>query len=198
MTRCSIVEYAAAVRGRYSRACKKEKTGILNEFVATTGMHRKAVIRLLNGRDRSPGTEKRGGPPLYGHEAMAALRLAWEASDCLCSKRLQPLLPELVGIPKRCGELKVTEEIEAQLCRMSPSTVDRLLRRWRGSTKRRGLSTTRPETLVKHSIPIRTFSDWNEKMPGFLEADLVAHCGESAEGFYLTTLSTVDVATGWC
>jgi len=81
---------------------------------------------------------------------------------------------------------------------MSASTIDRILRRWRGSGRRRGLSTTKPGTLLKNSIPVRTFSDWNENKPGFLEADLVAHCGDSAEGFYLTTLSTVDVATGWC
>ena len=198
MTRRSVVEYAEAVRGRYFRAGKKAKTEILNEFVATTGMHRKAVIRLVNGRGRSSGKKKRGRPRLYGHEAMAALRVAWEASDCLCSKRLQPFLPELASILKRCGELSVTGDTEAQLCQMSPSTIDRLLRRWRGSGTRRGLSTTKPGTLLKNSIPIRTFSDWNENKPGFVEADLVAHCGESTEGFYITTLSTVDVVTGWC
>ena len=198
MTRCSIVEYAEAVRGRYFRAAKKAKTEMLNEFVATTGMHRKAVIRLLNRRGRRSGSKKRGRPRLYKHEAMVAMKVAWEASDCLCSKRLQPFLPELVGILKRCGELTTTEETEAQLCQMSPSTIDRLLRRWRGSGTRRGLSTTKPGTLLKNSIPIRTFGDWSENKPGFLEVDLVAHCGESAEGFYLTTLSTVDVATGWC
>jgi hypothetical protein len=197
VTRCSIVEYAEAVRGRYFRAPKKAKTEMLNEFVATTGMHRKAVIRLLNRRSRSSGSKKRGRPRLYRHEAMVALKVAWEASDCLCSKRLQPFLPELVGILKRCGELTMTGEIEAQLCQMSPSTIDRLLWQWRESGARRGLSTTKPGTLLKNSIPIRTFSDWNENKPGFLEADLVAHCGDSAEGFYLTTLSTVDVATGW-
>jgi hypothetical protein len=197
VTRCSIIEYADAVRGRYLGAPKKAKTEMLNEFVATAGMHRKSVIRLLNRRSRSSGSKKRGRPRLYRHEAMVALKATWEASDCLCSKRLQPFLPELVGILKRCGELTMTEETEAQLCQMSPSTIDRLLRRWRGSGTRRGLSTTKPGTLLKNSIPIRTFSDWNENKPGFLEADLVAHCGDSAEGFYLTTLSTVDVATGW-
>lgn len=198
VTRRSVVEYAEAVHGRYFGAAKKTKTEILNEFVATTGMHRKAVIRLLNRRGRPSGKEKRGRPRLYGHEATAALKVAWEASDCLCSKRLHPFLPELVGILKRCGELTVTGETGTQLCQMSPSTIDRLLRRWHGSGTRRGLSTTKPGTLLKNSIPIRTFSDWNENRPGFVEADLVAHCGESAEGFYLTTLSTVDVATGWC
>jgi hypothetical protein len=129
---------------------------------------------------------------------MAALKVAWEATDRLCSKRFHPFLPELVGILKRTSELHLTEEAERQLYRVSPSTIDRILRRWRGSDRRRGLSTTKPGTLLKNSIPVRTFSDWNENKPGFLEADLVAHCGDSAEGFYLTTLSTVDVATGWC
>jgi hypothetical protein len=197
VTRRSIVEYAEAVRGRYFRASRKAKAEMLNEFVATTGMHRKAVIRLLNRRGRSSEKKKRGRSRLYRLEPMAALKVAWEASDCLCSKRLQPFLPELVGILKRCGELTMTGETEAQLCQMSPSTIDRILRGWRGSGTRRGLSTTKPGTLLKNSIPIRTFSDWNENKPGFLEADLVAHCGDSAEGFYLTTLSTVDVATGW-
>ena len=198
MTRRSIEEYAEAVRRRYFRADKKAKTEMLNEFVATTGMHRKAVIRSLNRRGRSSGKEKRGRPRLYGFEVMAALKVVWKATDCLCSKRLQPFLPELVGIMKRCGELTMTGDIEAQLCQMSPSTIDRGLRRWRGNGTRRGLSTTKPGTLLKNSIPIRTFSEWNENKPGFLEADLVAHCGDSAESFYLTTLSTVDVATGWC
>jgi len=129
---------------------------------------------------------------------MAALKTAWEATDRLCSKRFHPFLPELIGVLKRTGELRVTEAAEGQLYRMSPSTIDRLLRRWRGSGSRRGLSTTKPGTLLKNSIPVRTFSEWNESKPGFLEADLVAHCGDSAEGFFLTTLSTVDVATGWC
>ena len=198
MTRRSITEYAEAVRGRYFRASKKKKTEILNEFVATTGMHRKAAIRLLNRRVRPPGKKRSGRPRLYGLEAMSALKVAWEATDRLCSKRFQPFLPELVGILKRTGELRVTEEAERQLYRMSPSTIDRLLRRWRGSGRRRGLSTTKPGTLLKNSIPVRTFSEWEDTRPGFIEVDLVAHCGDSAEGFYLTTLSTVDVATGWC
>jgi hypothetical protein len=198
VTRRSITEYAEAVRGRYFQASKKAKTEMLNEFVATTGMHRKAVIRLLNRRGRPAGKKRSGRPRLYGLEAMAALKVAWEATDRLCSKRFHPFLPELVGILKRTSELSVTEGAEGQLYRMSPSTIDRLLRRWRRNGTRRGLSTTKPGTLLKNSIPVRTFSEWNEDNPGFLEADLVAHCGDSAEGFYLNTLSTVDVATGWC
>ena len=161
-------------------------------------MHRKAAIRLLNRRNRPAGRKSSGRPKLYDLEVMAVLKVAWEATDRLCSKRFQPFLPELVGILKRNGEITVTGETEEKLCRMSPSTIDRILRRWRRSGPRHGISTTKPGTLLKNAIPVRTFSEWNEKKPGFLEADLVAHCGDSVEGFYLTTLSTVDVATGWC
>jgi hypothetical protein len=177
---------------------KKLKTKILDEFVAATGLHRKAAIRLLNRRGRASGKKRCGRPRLYGLEVMAALKVAWEATDRLCSKRFHPFLPELADILKRNGELRVNGEIEVQLCRMSPSTIDRILRRWRGNGSRHGLSTTKPGTLLKNAIPVRTFSEWNENKPGFLEVDLVAHCGDSAEGFYLTTLSAVDVATGWC
>jgi len=91
----------------------------------------------------------------------------------------------------------MTAEIEDQLCRMSPSTIDRLLRPYRRLGGRRPFTTTKPGSLLKNSIPIRTFADWEEDRPGFLEADLVPHCGESSEGFYLTTLCAVDVASGW-
>jgi hypothetical protein len=88
-------------------------------------------------------------------------------------------------------------EIEAQLCQMSPATIDRLLHPWRWIGGRRPFTTTKPGSLLKNSIPIRTFADWQEDQPGFLEVDLVSHCGDSSEGLYLTTLSTVDVASGW-
>ena len=93
--------------------------------------------------------------------------------------------------------MTMTTEIEAQLYRMSPSTIDRLLRPWRRLGGRRPFTTTKPGSLLKSSIPIRTFADWQEDRPGFLEVDLVPHCGDISGGFYLTTLSTVDVATCW-
>ncbi len=102
-------------------ASKKLKTKILEEFVAATGLHRKAAIRLLNRRSRPASGKRKGRPRLYGLEVIAAIKVAWEATDCLCSKRLQPFLPELVAILKAKGELRVTEETEAQLCRLSPS-----------------------------------------------------------------------------
>ncbi len=190
-------EYTEAVRGRYLRAGKKEKGRILDEFTQVTGYHRKAAIRRLRrGSQPQPG-KRRGRPRRYGPQVAEALKVAWEATDRLCSRRLHPFLPELVRVLRRHGDRTMTAEVEAQLCQMSPSTIDRLLRPWRKLGGRRPLSTTKPGSLLKSSIPIRTFADWQENRPGFLEVDLVPHCGESAEGFYLTTLCAVDVASGW-
>ena len=197
MTRASIREYTEAVRWRYLRAPKKEKGKILDEFTKITGRHRKAAIRLLR-RGNQPGANRnRGRPRQYGAAVVGALRMAWEATDRLCSKRLCPFLPELVTVLRRHGDSTMSVEVKAQLCQISPSTIDRLLRPYRQLGGRRPFTTTKPGSLLKSSIPIRTFTDWQEDRPGFLEVDLVSHCGESAEGFYLTTLSTVDVASGW-
>jgi hypothetical protein len=126
-----------------------------------------------------------------------ALRKVWEASDRLCSKRLKPFVGEMVKVMRQHSELAVNASLEAELCRMSPATIDRLLRPWRRLGGRRPLSTTKPGSLLKNSIPIRAFANWTDKRPGFLEVDLVAHCGESTEGLYLNTLCAVDVASGW-
>ena len=197
MTQSSIREYVGAVRERYFLGSKKDKGKILDEFTNVTGRHRKAAIRLIRHGGRTRIGKKRGRPGQYGPAVVGVLRLAWEATDRLCSKRLQPFLPELVNILRRQGETSMPADVEARLCQISSSTIDRLLRPWRRLGGRRPFSTTKPASLLKSSIPIRTFADWQEDRPGFIEADLVPHCGESAEGFYLNTLSTVDVATGW-
>ncbi len=197
MTRASIREYTEAVRGRYLRASKMEKGKILDELTKVIGCHRKAAIRLLRRGNQQGTKRKRGRSRQYGIAIAEALRVVWEATDRLCSKRLHPFLPELVKILRRHGNATITADIEAQLCRMSPSTIDRLLCPWRRLGGRRPFTTTKPGSLLKSSIPIRTFADWQEDRPGFLEVDLVSHCGESTEGFYLTTLCAVDVASGW-
>ena len=197
MTRASILEYAEALRGRYLVGSKIDKGRMLEQFTMVTGCHRKAAIRLLRREGQAKVKRRRGRPRRYGTAVTSALRLAWEATDRLCSKRLQPFLPELIAVLRRHGESDLSAQVEAQLCQMSPSTIDRLLRPYRRPGGRRPFTTTRPGSLLKKSIPIRTFADWQEDRPGFLEVDLVAHCGESTEGFYLTTLCSVDIATGW-
>jgi hypothetical protein len=196
VTRRSIMEYVQALRNRYFRASREEKGKMLDEFTQVTGLHRKAAIRLIN-RPGQPGAGKRRGHPAMYQDVLQPLIAIWEASDRLCSKRLQPFLPEMIRVLRQHGEQQLDASKEAQLCRMSPSTIDRLLRPRRQVGGRRSLSTTRPGNLLKNSIPIRTFTDWQENKPGFMEIDLVAHCGESTEGFYLNTLCAVDVASGW-
>lgn len=197
VTRESIKEYSEAIRERYRRAMKKEKGKILDEFTKATGLHRKAAIRLLNRRSPVARKRRSGRPPKYGARVIEALKAVWEASDRLCSKRLHPFLPEFIKVLRRCGESDINAEIEAELCRVSPATIDRVLHPWRHKGARRSFSTTRPGSLLRNAIPIRTFADWQENRPGFIEVDLVAHCGESLDGFYLNTLMAVDVATGW-
>ena len=170
---------------------------MLDEFTQVTGLHRKAAIRLLHRLGQPRTGKRRGRPRKYGTGAAEGLRVVWEAADRLCSKRLQPFVPEMVKVLRQHGEQQIDASTEGQLCRMSLFTIDRLLRPCRRLGGRRGLTTTRPGSLLKSLIPIRTFADWQEGNPGFIEIDLVAHCGEITEGFYLNTLCAVDVASGW-
>ena len=194
MTLKSIQEYTAIMRQRYLKASKKEKSQILNEYVKVTGYHRKAAIRVI--LKRALLTAGRKGHPATYSSVLQPLRVIWEASDRLCSKRLQPFIPEMIRVLRHKGELQVNAATEAQLVKLSASTIDRMLRPYRNAGGRKSRSTTQPG-LLKNLIPIRTFADWQENKPGFLEIDLVAHCGESVDDFYLNTLSAVDVASGW-
>lgn len=201
MSRSSVHEFAAVLRQRYQVANRAQRKEILDEFLAVTSYHRKSAIRLFalrvaDGR-RTVSGRRRGRPRLYEPAVVAALQVLWESADCICSRRLQPFAPKLLAALRRHGELLLDPEVEAHLCRMSSATMDRLLHPLRHLHRRRGLSSTKPGTLLKQAIPVRPFADWDEQRPGFLEVDLVAHCGESTEGFYLCTLNTVDVATGW-
>ena len=150
---------------------------------------------LLNHAQEGQHPPELQHPRHYGPDVQHALFLVWHAANCICAKRLIPYLPTLVEALERHEHLHLTEECRSQLLSMSAATADRLLRSQRKGGQR-GLSTTRPGTLLKQQIPIRTFEDWNETRPGFLEADLVAHCGADIEGGYLYTLTLTDVATG--
>lgn len=191
----SILEYAAAVRSRYLRGCLREKKEILDEFCKATGRHRKSAIRLLH-RVRSGAGKRHGRPREYGSDFALALKVAWEATDCICSKRLAPFLKELVPILERHGELRVSEAVRGQLMHVSAATIDRSLAPYR-LKPRHGASTTRAVPHLRTLIPIRTFADKKGLTVGCLEVDLVAHCGTSTQGFYLHTLMAVDLVTGW-
>ena len=192
----TVHEVAKALRARYLQASRKEKAKILDEFCQTTGLHRKATIRLLRGGAGGP-SRGRGRPRRYGPEALDALRLLWEVGDRMCGKLLVAVIPDLLAALERHGELRVAPQVRAALLAISPATVDRLLRPARRALGRQPRRQSPAATSLKAQIPIRTWSEWTDVKPGSVQADLVLHCGESMEGFFLTTLTVVDVATGW-
>ena len=193
MTQQTVHEYAAALRHRYRAARKGAKWEILDEFCQTTGMHRKAAIRLLGKRTR-PRLVGRGRPRRYGPEVTQALVKLWEVGDRMCGKLLASVVPDLLAAPERHGELLVVPDIRALLLQVSPSTIDRLLRR-HGTGGLRQRKRQRPAiTSLKSQVPIRTWGEWRGVKPGSLQADLVLRCGESVEGFFLTTLCAVAIA----
>ncbi|HAF69840.1 TPA: hypothetical protein DCL37_00545 [Candidatus Acetothermia bacterium] len=161
-------------RPRYLEASRKEKGQTLDEFVALTSYQRKSAIRLLRHGYRPKHLDQRGQPRLYTPDVKAALLPVWEACGCICSKCLAPFLPEIVAVPNRGGGLSIRPETEKLLLQLSPATIDRMLKTHRPKPLR-GRSTTKPGTLFKHQIPVRTFAHWNDARPGFLEVDLVAH-----------------------
>jgi hypothetical protein len=197
MSQRSKREMIAAIRPRYLKATKAGKAQILDELIATTGYHRKSAIRVLQHGPKPQGLKKPGRRKIYQGEVVQALEQIWEICGRICSKRLQPFLSEMVTVLARCHELYLPAETQALLLAMSPATIDRCLKKARFTSPRHGLATTKPGALLKQAIPIRTFTPWEEEHPGFLEIDLVAHCGSTTEGIYLNTLTATDVATGW-
>ena len=192
------MEYLKAVHLRYKKANRKEKTNILNEFCKNCGYHRKHAIRTLNTFKRftKPKPKKRGKPPIYDKSIIIKpLKRIWLAANLPCSKRLKAILPLwLPSYEKEFG--KLSPDVPTALCHISASTIDRILKPTRIKYRGRGRSTTKPGTLLKKQIPIKT-DQWDETRPGFLEADTIAHCGESMAGMFAFTLDGVDIATGW-
>ncbi len=123
--------------------------------------------------------------------------MAWSAANFIASKRLAPFLKELIPSLERHGHLDLTDKTRDKVTSVSAATIDRILTPHRKQLNGRGISTTKPGTLLKKQIPIRTFADWTENKPGFFEADLVAHCGGDVSGAFLYSLVLTDVATGW-
>ena len=190
MSQKSKRELLAALRPRYRQATRTEKGTILDELVATTGYHRKYAVQLLSHSPRHHQRGRRASWRKYTSDVVYALEKVWRVANCIC--------PELVEALERHGEIHLDEQTRALLFEISPATADRLLRPARRKEGRRhGLSTTKPGTLLKQPIPVRTFVEWEEAKPGFVEVDPVAHGGDSARGEYLHSLDLVDVATRW-
>jgi len=191
-------EYIETIFLRYRNASRSDKILILNEFCATLGYHRKHAIRVLRKfkRFRKPKNKKRGRAPVYSHPSiLKPLKKIWLAANLPCSKRLKIILPLWIpGYIQSFGPLSPI--VVKALSLISPATIDRILSPTRTHYKKRGRSTTKPGTLLRNQIPIKT-NQWDESRPGFLEADTVAHCGDSLSGMFAYTLDAVDIATGW-
>ena len=194
-------ELLDAIRDRYACSGRIEKGVILDELVASTGYDRKHAIKLLKPPSISPSVarvarKRRRRPPTYGPDVCAAFIQLWKLSRGLCPKRLVPFLPELLEALERHQEVCLPEPIRTKILKMSTATAERILKHHR-HLHDYGISTTRPGTWLRQQIPLHTFSDWQDTLPGFMEIDLVAHCGDTAAGQFVYTLTMTDVASGW-
>ena len=188
--------YLKAIRTRYRRARKKVKVTILDEFCAVCGYHRKYAIRLLNQRGKPRRKRRAGRKPVYASaELLTALKRIWFASDQMCSKKLKAAIPLWLPFYETVYKT-LTPETQDKLSSISAATIDRVLKTVRVAHGRKGLSGTKPGSLLKNQIPIRTHF-WDVSQPGFMEADTVAHCGNSLAGDFVWSLTMTDILTTW-
>src|SRR6266511_4646163 len=170
-SKCELLEM---VRPRYLKASKAEKQKMLDEFTSATGYHRKHAIRVLKNQVQVQNHLKgktKTYQTIYGGDVVQALEQIWEIYGRICSKRLQPFLPEAIRVLERCQEIELSTDTKERLLKISSASMDRCLRSVHLQSPH-GLSTTKPGSLLKNLIPIRTFTEWDEERPGFMEIHL--------------------------
>ncbi|MBU1427378.1 transposase family protein [bacterium] len=200
------------LRDRYRKSSKKEKTIMLDEFIRLTRYNRSYAARVLRLKEvlgymhirgkrvrlvRDKRKIKRKKKKIYDEGVLVALKEIWKICDYICSKRLAPFLKEIIPVLEKWREINLSAKVREKLFKISAATIDRLLTDTRKRFRIKGRSTTRPGSLLKKSIPIRTFADWDEAKPGFFEADLVSHDGGVVRGDFIQSLNFTDISTGW-
>jgi len=188
-----------AMTERYRRASKTEKGRMLFELCALTGWSRGHARQVLTGARETQAQKHPPAPrvPGYGAEVLEPLTKIWAALGGPCGKRLHPFMAEVMAAMRRHGELEVSADLESKLLRASPATLDRLLRSERRRLQVKGRQGTKPGSLLRRQIPIRTFAEWDEHLPGFCEVDLVGHEGGDPRGQFCQTLDLTCVFSGW-
>jgi 5S rRNA maturation endonuclease (ribonuclease M5) len=196
MSNSAKKEYLQQIRKRYFSATRPEKSRILDEFCTVCNYNRKYAIRLICKKEQKQELRK-GRPRKYYSEAIKAfLKDLWIVTNLACSKRLKAAIALWLPSYKLHYKNFLSDKDIQLLYQISPRTIDRLLKRLKSKYKKFGLCTTKPGSLLKKHIPIKV-NQWDETKPGFIEADTVAHCGDSIAGQFVYTLNTVDIATGW-
>ena len=205
--RSSVVRVVAP---RYQKGGKKHKGNILKEFMELTGYNRCYAAYLLRSHGKririskdtvveGDITKKAERVPhrIYDEVVFHVLRKIWFIMDCICGKRLAPVLKEIIAKLEMHKEIKLDRTTRGKLHKISAATIDRLLSEEKKKDNIKGRSHTKPGTLLKNQIPIRTFSEWDEKRPGFVEIDLVGHEGGDPRGDFIQTLDMTDICTTW-
>lgn len=189
-------ELVRAIGERYRVAAREDKLRILDEFVAVTGYHRKHSIRVLNDDSTATAPVRAPRLRLYDEAVREVLIVLWEAADRICGKRLKALVPVLLPALERHRHLQLDASIREKVMAVSASTIDRMLAMARGRVDGpRTRVSAKP--AIRKAVPVRTFGDWNNPLPGFMEADLVSHGGENVAGSFAHTLVLTDIASGW-
>ena len=196
MIKGTKLEIVFGFRKRYRKACKKEKGQILGTLVSVTGYSRKHLMEVLSSQFHKKKRIKRERVSKY-LPIFNSLKEIWKISNFASGQRFQPMIGIYIDSLERHHEINLSEEEKTLLLTISSATIDRLLKKERRKLNGKGKAGTKPGTLLKNQIPIRTWMDWNNKTPGFLEIDTVHNCGSSLNGNYVHTLDTTDVATSW-
>jgi hypothetical protein len=189
-------KYLKRMEPRYRMGTKEQRGELLGEMEQVTGLHRKSLIRLLNGASLERTSRQRQRGIVYGAAVDDVIRVVWESLDYICAERLTPALLPTAEHLVQFDELHLSPEAAAHLGRISCSTVQRILTRLRQDTPRLPRRGPEQANKLRAAVPMERIP-WNTAEPGYFEVDLVHHGGASSGGTYLHTLQMIDVATGW-